>query len=418
MGPDALLDTLDAARVQRDLDRLAELTGDAAGAQRVAWTDGWRRARAYVDERLDGVARRHRDPAGNVWYTVDGARPEALVLGSHVDSVPDGGAFDGPLGLFAGAAILDALHGTTPPMTVRLVDWADEEGARFGRSCFGSSAAAGTLDPDAVRDLRDADGVALPDALAAHDVDLDAAPRAGAELETARAYLELHIEQGPVLERRGEPVGVVTGTLGVERHRYRFAGRSSHAGTTPMDTRADAFLAAAQTALAARDAAVRHGGVATTGPVAVHPGVATIINELATITVDLRALEPGALAAMDAEVQAAAAGDDRVAVTREAVLRTPPVAFDAELVALAADACREVAGADVHLPSGALHDATEVGRRLPAVMLFARSAGGISHHRSEHTTPADVATATRALAVLAARALARPSDPSTPEASP
>lgn len=405
MLADELPAAIDADAVGRDIERLAAITADERGAQRLAWTDGWRRARALLDERLAGVAERRRDAAGNVWYTVPGARPEALVIGSHLDAVPDGGAFDGPLGIFAGAAILAALAGATPPLTVRLVDFADEEGARFGRSCLGSSAVAGTLDPDAVRELRDVDGVALPDALAAHDVDLDAAPEAAAELDGALAYLELHIEQGPVLERRGEPVGVVTGANGVERHRYRFAGRASHAGATPMDLRADAFAAAAATTLAARDAAVRHGGVGTVGPVAVAPGVATIVNGDAEIVVDLRALDPAALAAMDREVREAAAADPRVTVAREPVLRTPPVPFDERLVELGAAACRAVAGCDHRLPSGALHDATEIGRRIPAVMLFARSIGGISHHRSEHTAPEDVAVAARALAALAGRAL-------------
>lgn len=390
------------------LDALADLTANDRGAQRVAWTPAWMRARDHVASRLEGVTVATEDPAGNRWYTLAGEREEAVVIGSHVDSVPDGGRFDGALGVLAGVAILHAVAAGDgpPPVTLRLVDWADEEGARFGRSCFGSGCAAGTLCPDEVRGLCDAQGMALPDALASCGVDLEAAPQAERELGTARAYLELHIEQGSRLERRGEAVGVVTTCLGVERHRYVFTGRASHAGSTPMDARSDAFLAAATTALVVREIATRRGGVGTVGPVRVHPGVPTIINERAEIVVDLRHEQAGELEAMHSEVQAAARRDATVTAAVSPVLRVAPVPFDERLLALAEAACMETAGTALRMTSGALHDATEMAPRVPTALLFAQSVGGVSHSPDEHTRPADVRLAVRALADLTVRAAA------------
>jgi hydantoinase/carbamoylase family amidase len=371
----------------------------------VAWTDSWVRARLYVAERLKGIATATEDAAGNRWYTIAGERPDTIVIGSHVDSVPDGGRLDGTLGVLAGVAILRAAGGDLP-LTLRLVDWADEEGARFGRSCFGSGCASGSLHPDAVRQLRDAAGITLPDALAAHGVDLDTAPDATRELASARAYLELHIEQGSRLESRGESVGVVTGCVGVERHRYVFSGRAAHAGSTPMDARADAFLAAAATALEVRALATRHGGVGTVGPVRVHPGVPTIINEHAEIVVDLRHEDPDELEAMHAGVQAASRTDPTVVPSSDLVLRIAPVPFDPNLLLLAERACLSVSGAAQRMTSGALHDATETARRVPTALLFAQSIGGVSHNPDEDTRPHDVRVAVRALADLTSRVAA------------
>jgi len=243
-------------RVIADLRELAALTGGPDGARRLCWTDEWKTARAWLRGKLDELsAAVEVDPAGNLWATIPGRTPDAVVVGSHIDSVPRGGWLDGALGITSALEMLRLYAGTTPPATLRLVDWADEEGARFGRSLFGSSAAAGTLDPDSVRGLRDRDGVALPDALAAHGVDLDQAYRAGEQLTDVKAYLELHIEQGPILESKGIPIGPVLGTFGVERHAIHFTGRTSHAGSTPMNLRHDALACAARFALDVRESA-------------------------------------------------------------------------------------------------------------------------------------------------------------------
>ena len=206
---------LSPERTVAELRELQDLTGDESGAQRVAWTDTWERARQWLREKVVPTgAEEEIDEAGNQWFTLPGASERALLLGGHIDSVPNGGWLDGCLNLVAALEVLRSVADEgTPPLTVRLVNWADEEGARFGRSLFGSSAAAASMqDQDELRERRDADGIALPDALAAHGIDLDRALEARRQLEGAAAYLELHIEQGPVLEALDLPLGVVLGT--------------------------------------------------------------------------------------------------------------------------------------------------------------------------------------------------------------
>src|SRR6266487_2650852 len=238
---------LDPRRTVAELKELRELTGNEDGAQRVAWTDTWETARAWLREKLGGLPLKHEiDEAGNQWWTLRGASERAVLIGGHIDSVPNGGWLDGALNVVAGVEVVRRLaEDGEPAATVRLVDWADEEGARFGRSLFGSSAAAGSMaDQEELRQRRDADGVALPDALREHGVDLDRALDARKQLQSAAAYLELHIEQGPVLESLDLPLGVVLGTFGVERHLVTFRGQAAHAGSTPMDKRRDALAGA------------------------------------------------------------------------------------------------------------------------------------------------------------------------------
>ena len=253
---------LDPGRVVSQLRELQELTGDENGAQRVAWTDTWNTARAWLDGLLDGLPlERERDAAGNDWWTLRGESERAVLIGGHIDSVPNGGWLDGCLNVVAGAEVLRRIaEQGTPPVTIRLVNWADEEGARFGRSLFGSSAAGGSMrDQDELRQLTDRDGVSLPDALAANGVDLDRALEARSQLDSAAAYLELHIEQGPVLESMDIPLGAVLGTYGVERWRITWTGQAAHAGSTPMDKRRDALAGAAKLALELREIAAQVG---------------------------------------------------------------------------------------------------------------------------------------------------------------
>ncbi|HZV74980.1 MAG TPA: Zn-dependent hydrolase [Conexibacter sp.] len=402
--------TPDSARALVELRELAALTSDEQGAQRIAWTPTWAAARAWLRERLaelDDVAVQV-DAAGNLWATLPGESARSVVLGGHLDSVPNGGWLDGALGTIGSLAALRAFAAAPRrPLTIRLVDWADEEGARFGRSLLGSSACAGTLDPAGVRDLTDRDGVRLADALAAHGVDVERMRDAGAELRDVAAYLELHIEQGPVLERLGLPLGVVLGTFGVERHRVRFSGAHAHAGATPMDARRDAFLAAARSALALRDEAARRDDVrATTGSVTVVPGIVTAFNGAAELSVDQRALEAAELAALLAHAREASeqiAAEEGCSVAWERLLAIEPVPFDGELMALADAVVAEVAGVSHRLPSGPLHDAAEMARVLPAAMLFVRSIGGVSHTKEEDSSEADVELSIRALHELAVR---------------
>jgi allantoate deiminase len=404
---------VDAARAVAELEELRRRTGDADGAQRVAWTDTWIAAREYVRGELEGIpgVTVDRDQAGNTWATLPGDSERFLIIGGHIDSVPNGGWLDGALNVIAGVETLRALADEPRPLTVKLVDWADEEGARFGRSLLGSSACAGTLDPDSVRDLTDRDGTRLEDALAAHGVDLDRARESHERLDGAVGYLELHIEQGPVLEDMDLPLGVVLGTFGVQRHRVTFTGAHAHAGSTPMDRRKDAFLAAARSALAWREDAARRDDVrATTGIVRVSPGIVTAFNGTCEVSLDQRALDPDVLADMLATARAASerlAAEEGCTVAWERIWEIEPIPFDAGLIDLADEVVREVAGTSHRLPSGPLHDAAEMARVLPTVMVFVKSLGGVSHTKEEDTPAEDLELSVRALHELARRTLDR-----------
>ena len=401
---------LDAAHVIADLRELDRRTGGPGGARRVAFTEPWREARSLLGELLGEIGLEpERDEAGNLWAWLEGGGEPALAVGSHLDSVPAGGWLDGALGVMAALGILRAWAGSgePPPRTLALVDWADEEG-RFGRSLLGSSAFAGTLVPDEVRDLRDRDGEPLGDVLAGEGIDLDRALEAGRRRGRLGAYLELHIEQGPVLEAEGLRAAAVAGCVGIERRRLRFEGQAAHAGTTPMERRRDAGLAAAATALAIEELAVRSDGMATTGALALRPGIATAVPGEAELLADLRHPDVGALAAMVAGAlaaaeEAAAARGCELAV--EPVWGIEPIAFDKRLVGLATEACRKAAGSDRVLTSGALHDAAEVARVIPAAMVFTPSIAGLSHTAAEDTAEGDLAAAIEAFGLLANRVL-------------
>lgn len=403
--------TLQPQRTIAELKELRALTGTADGAQRVCWTETWARARAWMREKLAALPVEVMvDEAGNQWATLRGVSEQAMLIGGHIDSVPNGGWLDGCLNVVTGLEVLRRIASEgTPPVTVRLVDWADEEGARFGRSLFGSSAAAGTLKPDELRRLTDRDGIALPDALAAHGVDLDRAGGARRHLADAAAYLELHIEQGPVLERLGLPLGVVLGTYGVERHAIRFTGQSAHAGATPMDQRRDAFGAAAKLGLEIREIARRHGGVCTVGSVVTRPGIVTAVVGQCDLTLDQRHLHAEALAAMLAEARQASerfAREEQVDVAWQRIWQIEPILFHPELIELADAAVRETCGTTYRLPSGPLHDAAEVSRAgVPTVMLFVQSLRGLSHAKEEDTEEQHLELAVQALDRLATRTI-------------
>ena len=402
---------IDASRVIADLRELDRRTGGPEGARRVCWGPEWTEARRFLEELLGELDLTPEvDEAGNLWAYLEGEGEPALAVGSHLDSVPQGGWLDGALGVMAAVGVLRswAESGERPPRTVALVDWADEEGARFGRSLFGSSAAAGTLVPDEVSGLRDADGHGIDEVLAESGVELEKAPLAASRLERLGALIELHIEQGPVLESEGIPIAAVSGTVGIERWRFLFEGHASHAGTTPMGQRHDAGLAAATVALEAERIADAHNGVATTGSLQLRPGAPTVVPGEANLVVDLRNRETGALSEMLEEVEAAAQG---AAENRgcycvvDRLWRIDPVDFDPGLVGLAREVCKEVAGSDRVLVSGALHDAAEIARKLPAAMLFVRSIGGVSHSPEEDSSEDDLELAIRAYADLAERAV-------------
>ena len=407
---------LDPSRTVAELEELRALTGDEDGAQRVAWTDTWETARGWLREKLAGLPLEEEiDEAGNQWWTLKGDSDRAVLIGGHIDSVPNGGWLDGALNVVAGVEVVRRLaEEGSPTTTVRLVNWADEEGARFGRSLFGSSAAAGSMaDQDELRQRRDADGNALPEVLAARGVELDRALEARKQLEGAAAYLELHIEQGPVLEAMGLALGVVLGTFGVERHQVTFTGQAAHAGSTPMDRRRDALAAAAKLELEIREIANRvgQGAVCTMGGVVTKPGIVTSVVETAECLLDQRHLDAVKLAEMLDNAKAAShrfAQEEDVEVAWERIWSIEPILFDEALIELADESIREVAGTSHRLPSGPLHDAAEVSRAgVPTVMLFVQSLRGLSHTRLEDTKPEHLELSVQALDRLADKTIAR-----------
>ena len=407
---------LDPRRTVAELRELQELTGDENGAQRVAWTDTWERAREWLRGKVAETGAEERiDAAGNQWFTLPGASERAVLIGGHIDSVPNGGWLDGALNVVAGVEVMRRLaEEGKPAVTVRLVNWADEEGARFGRSLFGSSAAGGSMaDQDELRARKDAAGIGLPDALGEHGVDLDRALDAARELESAAAYLELHIEQGPVLEAMDLPLGVVLGTFGVERHQITFRGQAAHAGSTPMDQRRDALAGAARLELEIREIAKRtgDGAVCTMGGVVTKPGIVTSVVETAECLLDQRHLDAGKLAAMLDDAKRASerfAEEEDIEVEWQRIWNIEPILFDAALLELADEAIKEVAGTSHRLPSGPLHDAAEVARAgIPTVMVFVQSLRGLSHTKLEDTKEEHLELAVQALDRLAAKTIDR-----------
>jgi beta-ureidopropionase / N-carbamoyl-L-amino-acid hydrolase len=407
--------TLDPKRTVAELKELRALTADANGAQRVAWTDTWLKAREWFAQELSGLpVEHHYDAAGNNWATLAGESEKSLLIGGHLDSVPNGGWLDGSLNVLAGLEILRRInaefHGR-PPVTVRLVDWADEEGARFGRSLLGSSAFAGTASIAADRGRTDRDGVRLEDALRRCGVEVDRFPEATREQKNAAAYIELHIEQGPVLERMNLPLATVLGTKGVERHAITFHGQEAHSGSTPMNARRDALVAAAKLALEIRAIAGKHpDAVCTIGSVKTFPGIVTAVVGRCEATLDQRDLDPTVLATMFREAREASerfASEERCTVEWSRIWNIEPIAFDPVLLNLCDEAIREVARTTHRMPSGPLHDAAEVSRAgIPTVMMFVQSVGGISHNKIEDTREEHLEMAVTAFDRLASKVIA------------
>jgi N-carbamoyl-L-amino-acid hydrolase len=404
---------LQPARTVAELKELRILTGNADGAQRVAFTSTWATARKWFREKLAAIpgVEVHTDAAGNVWATLRGKSDKAMLMGGHIDSVPNGGWLDGCLNIVAALEVLRRIASQgTPAVTIRLVDWADEEGARFGRSLFGSSAASGALVPDEVRNLTDKDGVKLADAVKQHGIDIDRALDARSELKNAAAYLELHIEQGPVLESLNLPMGVVLGTFGVERHQIAFTGQAAHSGSTPMAHRKDALGGVSKLHLAVREIAVKHGGVCTVGSVVTKPGIVTAVVGEATMTLDQRHLDAAVLARMYKDAQDASqriATEEKIEVAWKKLWQIQPFPFHPKLIEFCDAAIREVCGTSHRLPSGPLHDAAEVCRAgVPTIMLFVQSLRGISHNKIEDTKDEHIELSVRALDRLADKTMA------------
>jgi N-carbamoyl-L-amino-acid hydrolase len=405
--------TLKPERTVTELKELRELTSDAHGAQRVAFTPAWAKARAWLRRKLtETSAEIHTDEAGNLWATLRGESEKALLIGGHIDSVPNGGWLDGSLDTLAGVEILrriNAQYNGKPPVTVRLVDWADEEGARFGKSLFGSSACSGHLETDEARALKDKEGITLPAALETNGIDFEKVKDCRKELAHAAAYLELHIEQGPVLLDLDRPLATVIGTFGVERHAITFLGQAAHAGSTPMNKRRDAFLAAAQMSPEIYRITERHGGVCTIGSCTTRPGFPTSVIEECRITLDQRHLDAEALARMLQDAKEASerfAQEGNVSVSWERIWQIEPIPFHPDLIGLCDEAISETGAVPHRMPSGPLHDTSEVARAgVPSVMMFVQSLYGISHNKLEDTKEDHLELAVSAFDKLADKAM-------------
>jgi N-carbamoyl-L-amino-acid hydrolase len=374
---------------------LAPLGRDGAtgGYRRYAWTgtDGllreWFRGEA-AQRGLDVVP----DRAGNLWaWTADpDAGGPGLVLGSHLDSVPDGGAFDGPLGIVSAFAALDRLDRAALRRPVGIACFADEEGARFGVACAGSRLLTGVLDPDRARALADDDGTTMAEAMSAAGHDPASVGRDDETLRRVGTFVELHVEQGRGLVEGSAPVGVASAIWPHGRWRLDLPGRADHAGTTRLADRDDPMLALATAVLEARTAAERHGTVATVGKLRVRPNGVNAIPSEVTAWLDARGADADDVRAVVAEVGKAAG----VAPVEESW--TPSTEFDADLRGRLA----ELLTAPV-LPTGAGHDAGILAAAgIPTAMLFVRNPTGVSHSPAEHAEEADCRAGVEALAAV------------------
>ena len=382
---------LQPQRTVAELKELRTLTGDVDGAQRVAFTPIWEKSRAWLRKKLSELpVDVDQDEAGNLWATLAGESEKAILIGSHIDSVPNGGWLDGCLGVMAGLEVMRRFAATGKPrFTIKLVDWCDEEGARFGRSLFGSSAVSGALDIESVRNLTDRNGDRLEEVVKRCGIELSKVSNSQSRMQNVAAYAELHIEQGPVLEGMNLAMGAVQGTFGVERHTITFTGQAAHSGSTPMAYRRDALAGVSRLHLAIRDIAVKHGGVCTVGSVKTKPGIVTAIVGEAEMTLDQRHLNADSLAAMyqeAKEVSYAIAKEEKIEVDWKALWQIQPFPFRPDLIELADQSIVEICGQSHKLPSGPLHDAAEVCRTgVPTIMLFVQSLYGISHNKIEDT---------------------------------
>ena len=405
---------IEPGTVLKNLDELRALTEDAQGAQRLAWSPVWLKAREWFTEKLNDLpVEHHYDAAGNHWITLKGQSEKTLVLGSHLDSVPNGGWLDGCLGVLAALEVMRefaAKYDGKPPCTVKVVDWADEEGARFGRSLFGSAAFAGNHSIEADRRRTDREGTTMEAALKSCGIEVEQIGDAAIEQKDIAAYLELHIEQGPILEKLGKPLGVVLGTKGVERWEIIFHGQEAHSGSTPMAARRDALAAAAKLALEIRPIAGKHPqSVATMGSVKTFPGIVTAVVGRCECTLDMRDLDAGVLAEMLRDAREASqrfAEEEKCSVEWKKIWSIEPIPFHPHLIELCGEAIVETAGEVERLPSGPLHDAAEIARiGIPTVMMFVQSLNGLSHNRAEDTRREHLEQAVKAFGVLAEKTL-------------
>lgn len=407
--------TVDEALLWDDLTTLATFSvpSEAGGVTRRAWSPEYFAAERWLVSRFEEAGLTVEiDAARNVWGKwAEGALP-AVAAGSHIDSVPSGGRFDGCLGVLGALAAVRALRdaGHRPVRQLWLVAWMEEEGSAFGQALFGSRAFAGELDIDGVGARTGFSGEALEQTMAAAGhrlADLAALPARIADLA---AYLELHIEQGPILEREDVPIGVVTDIVGIEHGSFAFTGRSNHAGGTPMDMRQDASLGLARGIAEVRRLAHEHGVRATTGQVSTEPGAMNVIPGRATFTLDARHRDRAVLDAYLAALTSACeqlATEEDLQVTYEHSYALSPVPMDADVQVHISDVCKSIGAVHRPILSGAGHDAMVLAPRIPTGMLFVPSRDGVSHAPAEYSSPEQCAKGAEVLAHTLARLTSR-----------
>jgi hydantoinase/carbamoylase family amidase len=387
-----------------ELESAALIGADDGGVSRFAWSPELAEANGWLLGRLEDLGLEGDvDPAGNVLGRWEAGEGKAVLVGSHLDTVPRGGRYDGALGVLAALAVVRALKadGIEPARPLWVVSFNDEEGSRFQTGMLGSRAFCGELD------LEDWRRRGVADAMARAGFDFDHLPQAR-RVDDVGAYLELHIEQGPVLEQNGEDIGVVTAITGLLGFRVRFLGAANHAGTTPMDARRDALAGAARVVLALREEArEREGMTANVGKLLVEPGGFNVIPGLAEFTVDVRSPTPEGYERAEAFVRETVqrvAAEEGLGVVFSTTHRKPPVALDESLQETLVAAAESEGASYRRMPSGAGHDAMVLAHHVPAAMLFVPSRGGISHSPEEYTPPEQCELGARVLA-RAVRAL-------------
>lgn len=407
-----------AARVMARCDALAQLSESSEGLTRVYLSSEHLQANALVAQWMQQAGMNTwQDAVGNICGRYEAVQPDAqaLLLGSHLDTVRNAGRYDGMLGVLAAIEVVDALNraGLRGAQAIEIIGFADEEGTRFNIALLGSRGLTGSW-PASWLACEDALGVSVAQALALAGLSADAVFAAQRPMADFSAYLELHIEQGPVLEQEDLALGVVSAINGAHRLHARFTGEAGHAGTVPMRHRRDALAAAAEWLLFIEQTtqAFAPDIVATVGTLQCEPGAVNVIPGAVSLTLDIRSPQDEARDALlqrllaQAEVIATRRG---VGFSHEIFYTIAATPCDEALRAQLSDAVREVQGRTMLLPSGAGHDAIAIAERWPSAMLFVRCAGGISHHPAESVTEDDVAQALRAFSLAVGQLIARPS---------
>ena len=395
--------------LRADLEAAARIGADErGGVSRFAWTPDLGQANAWLTERLAELGLDPElDPAGNVLGRWENGEGKAVLLGSHLDTVPNGGRFDGALGVLAALDVVRRLQagGVEPRRPVWVASFNDEEGARFQTGMLGSRAFCGECDLD------DWGRRGIPEAMAEAGQDFARLTEARG-VDQIGAYLELHIEQGPVLERSGVDLGIVTAITGILGFRARFLGEANHAGTTPMEHRRDALAGAARAVLALRaEARARIDMTANVGVISAEPGGFNVVPGTAEFTIDVRSPSPERYAELEPfvrETLTAIAADEGLGLELAETHRKPPVALDPDLQDALEAAAQEEGATTLRMPSGAGHDAMVLAHHVPAAMLFVPSRGGVSHSPEEFTSPEQCELGARVLARTVRRLVESP----------